>query len=183
MNRLQLTFLLLAVFLGVSFEATCDFIPRWMGAQVNFLPPLLVYAAVQADVMSVVLIAVCGGLCADALSANLLGVSVPPLLIIGIGLHRLKDLLLRHMGYAQGVLGLMASAAAPVATLLLIWLLGERPLIGWGSLWQWVVVTLLGGALTPPLFFGLDWLQRAFAYQPENVQPFRADREIKRGRS
>ena len=183
MNRLQLSFLLLAAFLGVGFEATIDFIPRWLGAQVNFLPPLLVYAAIQADAMSVVLVAVCGGLCADALSANLLGVSVLPLLAIGIGLHRLKDLLLRHLGYAQGVLGLMASAAAPIGTLLLLWLLGERPLIGWGSLWQWVVVTLTGGALTLPLFWLLDRLQAAFAYQPENVQPFRADREIKRGRS
>ena len=74
----------------------------------------------------------------------------------------------------------------PVMTLALMWILGERPIIGLGSLWQWFVMAL-GGGLVTPLFFRLfDRLENALTYSARpayNESMARQDREIKRGRS
>ncbi|MBU6402685.1 MAG: hypothetical protein KGS61_20380, partial [Verrucomicrobia bacterium] len=88
----------------------------------------------------------------------------------------------RSQPYAQFVLGAIASVLVPALTLLLLVTLGQQPLIGWGSVWQWLVMGLGGGALTPIVFYLLDRLQRAFSYPAASVSSFRSDREIKRGR-
>jgi hypothetical protein len=59
----------------------------------------------------------------------------------------------------------------------------RAPLIGWGTLWQWLVLTLGGGLLTPVVFWTLDLVQRALIYHPAAETSFRPDREIRRGRN
>jgi hypothetical protein len=183
MNWLRTSIILLAAFLAVFAQAEFGWVRVWLGAQISLLPALMVYAAVSTDIVTISLLAVWGGLCADALSVNRLGVSVLPLFVIGLGLHRWRELLLRELTYAQLALGALASAAAPALTLLLLMSAGEHPLIGWSSFWQWMVMTGAGAALTPVCFWTLDRLPGFFAYQPEVSAAFRADREIKRGRS
>jgi cell shape-determining protein MreD len=182
MNKLALFCLLLTAFLGVFGESVLSFPRNWVGAQVNILPPLMVYAAMQTNVATVGLVAVLGGLWTDSLSANPLGVSVLPLFWVGLALHRWRELLLRELAYAQFVLGLLASALTPVMTVVLLLSLGEHPLLGWGSLWQLTAVALLGGCLTPFCFRWLEWLPRVFSYRPVLIPSFRPDRELKRGR-
>jgi len=75
-----------------------------------------------------------------------------------------------------------ASAAAPLLTVLLILGSGSKPLIGWGSLWQWMVLTVTGGLLTPMSFWLFDRLNSALSYRRLTETTFRSDREIKRGR-
>ena len=81
------------------------------------------------------------------------------------------------------VLGAIASALVPALTLLLL-LSGRRdPLVGWGTLWQWVVM-IAGGAVAAPLIFTvLGWCNLALGYQPRTETSFRPDREIRRGRT
>ena len=120
---------------------------------------------------TVTLLALCGGLWFDSLSANPLGVTVLPLFAIGLAIHLKRELILRDQTFAQLVLGLGASAAAPVLTLLLLLTMGRAPLLGWGTLWQLVVLSV-GGAIATPICFELfGWLQRTLVHQPRHRRP------------
>jgi cell shape-determining protein MreD len=169
-------------FFGVFLTAVWDGPRLWLGASPSLLPPLVVFAALRAELATISLLAVLGGLWTDALSANPLGVSVLPLFGIGLGLHRWRDVILRDLSYAQFVLGLVASAAVPGLTLLLILTGGNRPLVDWHLLGPWVAGALVGGGLTPACFWGLGWAQAQLAGEVPAAPSFRADREIKRGR-
>jgi cell shape-determining protein MreD len=147
---------------------------------VDLLPALMVYAALNADIATVSLLAVMGGLWFDALSANPLGVSILPLFFIGFVIWQQRELILRELPFAQLVLGAMASALAPGLSVLLLLTLGAQPLLGWGSLWQWLVMITGGAVATPVIFVLFDWCQHALGYQPRLESSFRPDREIQR---
>jgi rod shape-determining protein MreD len=183
MNWPRVILLLLLALLGVFAQSTLEFPRRWLGAQPSFLPAVVVCAALDGDVALVALVAVTGGVALDALSANPLGVSVLPLFAIGFALHGWRDLLLREVTYAQAVLGALAAVGVTVAKLLLLLTLGEHPLVGWGSLWQLVVIAAGGALLTPLVCRAVGKLAGFFAYRPEPASSFRPDREIKRGRT
>jgi cell shape-determining protein MreD len=128
------------------------------------------------------LVAVLGGLLFDSLSANPLGISVLPLFLVGLAIYTQRDLILREQLFAQWVLGLSASAAVPLLTLLLLMTGHHRPLLGWISVWQWLVMSVAGAIATPALFLLFDWFDRQFSYQRATETSFRPDREIRRGR-
>lgn len=175
--------ILLTAFLAVFAQGTFGGIRHVFGAQVDLLPALMVYTALTCGPAMMITLAVVGGLMFDTLSLNPLGVSVLPLLLIGFLIQVRRDLLLREALYAQFTLGLLASAAAPLLTVLLLLTLETNPLLGWGSLWQWTVMSL-GGAIAAPLFFlFFGWLNHALGYQRVIESSFRADREIRRGRN
>ncbi len=153
-----------------------------LGAQVDLLPALLVYASLSANLLTVALLALLGGLGFDSLSANPLGVSVLPLFIVGLLIYRKRNLILRDQLFAQWILGLGASALVPLLTLLLLFTGGKSPLIGWGSLWQLIVMTLGGGIAAPLLFRIFGSLENALNYRRNIETSFRPDREIRRGR-
>jgi len=183
MNWLNSIFILAVAFVGVFLEASFDLWRDLFGAQISVLPALMVYTSLSSGISTVALLAVCGGLWFDSLSANPLGVSILPLFFIGFLIFKKRDLLLREHTFAQIVLGLAASALAPLLTIFLLLNLGGAPLLGWKSLWQWFVMTFGGGALTPICFWLFDRINRALNYQPQVETSFRPDREIKRGRS
>jgi cell shape-determining protein MreD len=128
------------------------------------------------------LLAVLGGLWFDALSANPLGVSILPLYAVGFVICLRRDLILREVSFAQLVLGTVASAVVPALSVLLLLSGGKQPLIGWGSIWQWIVMTAGGAAATPLVFALFNWCNHALGYQPRTETSFRPDREIRRGR-
>jgi hypothetical protein len=130
----------------------------------------------------VVLLAVCGGLWFDSLSANPLGDSVLPLLLVGCGLYSNRDLVLRSQTFARVILGLTASIGVPVLTLMLLLTTSQRPLLGWGTLWQFLVMGAGGAFATPILFEIFDWLHNLLGPTRLSEPSFRADREIRRGR-
>jgi rod shape-determining protein MreD len=182
MTWLDTFFVLAAAFLAVFWESAFHGVRAVLGAQVDLLPALMVYAALRTGLVSVALLAFLGGLWFDSLSANPLGVTVLPLFLVGLGIHTGRELILRDQTFAQMVLGLGASAATPVLTLLLLLTLGRAPLIGWGTLWQLIVMSV-GGAVATPICFALfGWLQRAFFHSRVTETSFRPDREIRRGR-
>ena len=183
MNPLGSILILVAAFLAVFCETAFPFVRHLLGTQINLLPALIVCASLRAGLVTMTLVAALGGLCFDALSANPLGLSVLPLFVAGFIVCWKSDLILRDQIYAQFVLGLLASATVPAMTLLLLLTAGRAPLIGWGSLWQWLVLAGGGAAATPFLFKLLAVLERSLSYRRAMETSFRQDREIRRGRN
>jgi cell shape-determining protein MreD len=182
MNPLPSIFVLLAAFLAVFWEAAFNGVRHLLGAQIDLLPALMVYAGLTTGLTTVALTAFLGGLWFDSLSANPLGVTILPLFVIGLAVYSKRHLILRDQTFAQVVLGLTASAAAPAMTLLLLLTAGHKPMLGWGTLWQWVVVSIGGAIATPVCFELFAWLHRTLVHAGDIQSSFRPDREIRRGR-
>jgi rod shape-determining protein MreD len=182
MNWLHSILILATAFVSVFFEASFDGFRNVLGAQIDFLPALMVYAGLTNGLVTVALTAVCSGLWFDSLSANPLGVSVLPLLLIGLLAHRGRDLLAREEITTQFCLGAAAGALQPLAVLFILLNIGDPPLLGWKSIWQWIVMAAGGGLATPVYFALFKRFRRAFEYPPATQSSFRPDREIKRGR-
>lgn len=183
MNWLTPILLLTLTFVTVYVQSSLDVARLLLATQIDFLPAIIACTALFANLTSLCLVAVCGGLWFDSFSANPPGVSILPLFIAGFAIFCKRDLVLREQPYAQFCLGLAASAGVPLATLLILYTVGGNPLIGWVSLWQWFAMTLIGGAATPLLARLFHWLTQRFNYQVAPESSFRLDREIKRGRA
>ena len=182
MNLLNTILIFAVAFLAVFGEAALPGMRSLLGAQVDLLPALMVYAGLNASLPVIASLAIFGGLWFDVLSANSLGVSILPLFVLGLVIFMKRDLILSELPFAQLVLGAAASAAVPVLVVLLLLTLGRSPLLGWASLWQWLVMTA-GGAIATPIIFELfNWLNQVFGYQVRKETSFRPDREILRGR-
>ncbi len=182
MNVFQTILILAGAFLATFGEATLAAPRQWLGAQVDLLPALMVFAALNAGLPTIALLAVLGGVWFDTLSANPLGISILPLLAVGFPIHLRRDLILRDLPFAQFVLGAAASAAVPALTLLMLLSGRAELLLGWGTLWQWIVMTAAGAAATPFIFSLMDACSRALGYQPRQEIGFRTDREIRHSR-
>lgn len=183
MNWLNPILILLTAFVAVFLEASFGGFRNWFGAQIDLLPALIVYASLSSTMGTVTVLAVVGGLWFDSLSANPLGISMLPLLLVGLLIYARRGLILREQTYAQFVLGLGASAIVPLLSLLLLLSTRQSPLLGWGSIWQWLMMSLGGALLTPVCFRLFDGLNHALSYRPVSETSFRPDREIRRGRS
>lgn len=182
MTVLRAILLLLAALLAVFWQAASPWPAGWLQARVDLLPALMVYAALTSGWSVMALLALVGGLGLDTLSANPPGTSTLALLVVGAGVHARRELILRDQPFAQWVIGSVASALTPLVALILLLSVGRTPLLGWASLWQWLVMTLAGGAATPVLFLVFDWCERAFVGRRVSEPSFRPNREIRRGR-
>lgn len=182
MNWLNTILIFLVAFVAVFLESVFDGARNFLGAQIDLLPALMVYAALTASLMTMTTLAILGGLWFDSLSANPLGISVLPLFAAGYAIYLRREMILREQLYAQALLGLLASAMVPALTVLLLSMRREAPALGWGSIWQWLVMTAGGAAATPFVFALFNWCDRSLGYQPRIEPGFRPDREIRRGR-
>ena len=183
MSALTPILILAVALLAVFFEASFDAPRRWLGAQVDLLPGLMVYVSLSSNLLMVLAFALVSGFALDSLSANPPGATVLPLLVLGALMQRFRHLLLSGEIYAQWLLGLGASAGVPLCTVLLLMVLGGTPLVSWGSVWQWLVMAAVGSVLTPLYFLVFDQLRWMFGYRPVQETSFRPDREIARGRN
>ena len=182
-NVFNFSALILAAYLSVFAEAVMDAPRNWLGAQIDLLPGLMVYLGLMWEFPFMLTIAVAAGLLFDSLSANPFGITIIPLLLVGVMTHRYRDLILREQRFAQIVIGSGASLAAPLLTVLLLEGFGQQPLVGWRSILPWLVMGLGGGLFTPVWFLLFGKLDRALRYPEDSDSSFRADREIERGRT
>jgi hypothetical protein len=173
---------LVAAFIAVFAEAVISGPRHLLGAQIDLLPALVIFAALNTNIVVVSLLAVFGGLWFDSLSANPLGLTILPLFVVGFPIFLQRDLILRELPFAQVVLGGIASAVVPLLAVLLLLTAGQTPLLGWGSLWQWIIMTAGGAVATPVLFTLFEWCDDALGYKPRIETSFRSDREILRDR-
>ena len=172
--------ILLTAFLVVFVQAAFNGV---LGTQIDLLPALMVYTSLTAGPLTIAALALCGGLWFDSLSANPLGISVLPLVAIGFVILLRRELILRDQTYAQFVIGLAASLAAPLVTLALLLTGGKAPLVGWGTVWQLALMALIGGAATPGFAKLFSFVTQTFDYRTVHSTSFRDDREIRRGRN
>ncbi|MGN6385007.1 MAG: hypothetical protein ACTHMT_02090 [Verrucomicrobiota bacterium] len=175
-------FFFLVGYLCVFFEGRVMFFRDFMGAQIDFLPGLVMYGALGLSSGAALFSAAAFGLMYDALSANPLGTSMGALVILTWITLFYREVLLSDQFTTHWVLGFIASAFSPVLALVILYLLGEQPLIGIGSLWQWLIMAAGGGVITPVWFRVFRRFDAAFRYQEVPESTFRADREIERGR-
>jgi rod shape-determining protein MreD len=182
MSAVNTIFILVLAFVAIFIEASCSVPRRWIGVQIDVLPGLMVYASLSSGTITVALLAMLGGLWFDSLSANRLGVSILPLFLVGFVVQRFRHLILRDQTYAQLLLGFAASGTVPLLTLVILLSSGAEPHIGWGTVWQWLAMTLCGGALVPLYFKLFHRVYRLLGYTPVVESSFRQDREIARGR-
>jgi len=172
--------ILISAYVAVFLQSAIN---GFMGVQLDVLPALMVYASLTAGPFTMAALALFGGLWFDSLSANPLGISILPLLAIGFLIQLRRDLLLRDQTFAQFVIGSVASVFAPLATLLFLLTAGKMPLLGWGTVWQILVLALFGGAATPAFFWLFGRVAQTFDYREVVTSSFRSDREIRRGRN
>ena len=182
MNSLSPILILLTAFIAVFLEASFDGFRHWLGVQIDLLPSLIVYASLSSSMVTITLQAVLGGLWFDSLSANPLGITVLPLFLAGFLIYLRRGLILREQIFARWVLGVSASGFVPLVTIVLWLTLRQAPLLGWGFVWQWTVMTASGALLTPVCFRFFDGLDHLLVYRPAKESSFRPDREIRRGR-
>jgi cell shape-determining protein MreD len=181
MTPLNTLTVLVIAYLAVFFEAYFRGLRSLIGAQIDLLPALMVCTGFRNNLSTVGATAIVSGLWFDSLSANPLGISILPLFLVGAAVHHWRDLILREQRRAQVLMGLAASAAAPLLTVLLLLTLGIEPLVDAWSIWRWLIMAM-GVAIATPVFITLfDMIQRAFNYQPQRTTAFRPDREIKHG--
>lgn len=182
MTAMPLLLLLAAAFGLVLLQSAFD-LTRWLcGAQLNLLPGLMVYAALTCEWPALVALALAAGLLFDSLSANPLGTMTLALFAPAWLIHRKRGLILRDLPFARLMLGLAATGATPLIAVLLLLTARAELALGWYSLGQWAVLTLIGGLLTPLLFELLEASRAALTYQRAQATSFRPDREIRRGR-
>lgn len=182
MSTLNSILILLVAFLAVFCESAFNGLRHLLGAQIDLLPALMVYAALTAGLATITLVAVVGGLFFDSLSANPLGITVMPLFVVGFAIYTQRELILRDQLFAQWILGTSASAFVPAATMLLLLTGGHAPAISWFSAWQWLVMSVGGAIAAPALFLLFGWFDRSFSYRSATEMSFRPDREIRRSR-
>ena len=182
MGALNTIFILSLAFLAVFAEASFGTFRRVLSVQVDFLPGILVYTSLTSGLTTVACVAVVAGLWFDSLSANPLGMSILPLFLVGFIVQQYRHLILSDQTFAQLVLGFGASALAPALSIVILLSMGAAPLLGWGTLWQWFVMTVIGGLVVPLYFRFFHKVYRTLGYERIPEITFRPDREIARGR-
>ena len=70
-NWLNNILIFVAAFLAVFWEAAFNPVRHLLGAQVDLLPPIMVYASLTASIGTISLLALCSGLWFDSLSAKI----------------------------------------------------------------------------------------------------------------
>lgn len=182
MHWLNLTIILIAGWVIAFAQSAFASVSQLTGAQIDLLPALMICASLTCGMSGVLFLACVGGLGFDTLSANPLGVSTTSLCVVGTVIHWRRELILRDERYAQHVLGAIASVAAPAITLFILFCAGESPLLGWGTIWQFIVMGA-AGTIAAPVFFRLfAQMDRLLNYPLLPETSFRPDRELKRGR-
>ena len=81
-----------------------------------------------------------------------------------------------------GVVSPFGTGVAPLITLMILFSFGAEPIVGGGFVWQWFVMTAVGGLLVPLYFRLFTKVYRTLGYERVVETSFRQDREIARGR-
>ena len=186
MNSAPIIFSTVIAWIGVFAQSQVSWFRDLTGVQLEVGPSIMVYAGLVGNVWCLAGLSVLMGLGLDSLSMNPLGVSVLPLFVVGWLVNANRELLLRNESYAQLVLGIAATALASLMTLsMLVFVLGHKldsPQVNWITLWQWSLSSVVGGLISPILFYCGEAAKKIFMYESAPENRFRGDREIKRWR-
>lgn len=163
LNRALLVFV--AVFL-VVLQSTVANVFTIRGIKMELLPALVVYCAMATSLPTSLLVAFCGGLLQDVLSAGRLGLSVLPLCGIAIVLSNLQPVLLRDFWVVQALLGGAAALFTSVWMVLCQLVTVGHNTVTAGTIATIFWVVLASAVLTPFLFRGLNRTLRLMGHEP-----------------
>jgi len=169
---LNRTLLIFVALLLVVLQSTLANVVSLAGAKIELLPALVVYCSMSASLPTALLVAFCGGMFQDVLSAGRLGLSALPLCGIAVVFTNFRPLLFRDFWVIQAVLGGLAAFAASV-WMVLCQLVAAGPntvTLRTAFTVFWVVVT--SALLTPLLFRLLDRLIRLIGHEPGKLEPY-----------
>ena len=188
MKSLGFILLFAWAFFAVFFQSAFNGFRYSAGAQIDLLPPLMVFAGIRMRMIPMALLAIWCGFLLDGVSQNPLGSSMIPLFLAGWAVNFSRAWLIQDLFYTQFLMGFVASTFVPFFTLLTIVAvssikgLPNSPDLHWGLLARWMIVAVTGGILTPIIFKVFDKTMQALLYQTMPDSRFRVNREIVRRR-
>ncbi len=158
--------LLVIALLTLYLANTLEWPQRITGTRIDPLPALMVCAALRAPVLALTLLAVLGSLWQTSLSADPPGISMIPLFAVGVAVSLNRRAIHTRLWGARFAVAAAAGAFVPLVSVGLLMLLGREPLLGWFSLWQLAVMSLVSGLLALLFFPLLQWLDKTVEDQP-----------------
>jgi rod shape-determining protein MreD len=168
---LNRTLLVFVAVLLVVIQSTLANLFTIQGAKVELLPGLIVYCAMATSLPTALLVAFCGGLLQDVLSAGRLGLSALPLCGIAIVLCNARPILFRDVFLLQCLLGALAALGTSVWMVLCQAAAVGHNIISGSTFVIIFWVVLASAVLTPLLFRVLDGLIRLMGHEPGKVEP------------
>lgn len=130
----------------------------WLGGmRLEFLPAVVVYAALTTHRRRALALALVAGLTQDALSASPFGVSALAYGIAAVLATSLREALDRDLPWVQFSAGALTSLAAGFIAFCVVG-------ISFGAIFKTALVASLSGVLTVALFFALDYARMAWGY-------------------
>lgn len=168
---------------GILFlQARLTLFRDLLGFQFNLVPGLVVYAAIHFRFFAALGCAATLGMMYDLLSANPLGTTLLAYTIVTFLAAYFREVLLSEQFTAQFVLGGSATLASILISWVVLQITGAQPLVGFWSIWIWLLVSVGGGVFTPLWFKLFARLDEALRYKEVPESSFRSDRQIARGR-
>ncbi len=162
----------LLVFVGVLLiviQSTLANLFTIQGAKIELLPALVVYCSMSTSLPTALIVAFCGGLLQDVLSAGQLGLSILPLCGVALVLSYLRPLLFRKFFVVQILLGSVAALCTSVWMVLCQLVSVGHGVVSDATIATIFWVVLASGCLTPALFRLLDGIIRLMGHEPGKV--------------
>ena len=179
---MKLFLLFLIVYVLVYGQALPNFPGRVFETQLNLTPSFIVFAALNHPFHMAMLLSFFAGLATDSLSAQPLGTTAIPMLLISWVLFRRRDLILSEEFHPQFLLGFLATIICSVFSLLILLSMNERPLLGWVTPFQLLLTSVIGGLACPFWKWSFRKLDRALEYPAIPERAFSQTRTLDRGR-
>src|SRR6266404_2640031 len=146
---------IVGILIAAAVQARLPALWFFGGLRIEFLPALVVYAALSMSRRSAIAIAIVAGLMQDALSAAPFGVSALAYGISAILMTSLREVLDRDLPWVQMGAGALTSMAAVVIAFFSVG-------ISFGVVFKMVLVASISGMVTAILFFVLDYARMAW---------------------
>ena len=180
MSRLTFVLLLVIAALFTFIEGHGLIREGFLGTRLDWIPALLLYVAFRGSCAQALVLAACAGLFRDSLSANPLGVSLIAYALATLTAYRLRELLMRDLPLVQALVAGIAVGLFQVASILVLWIFGYAPLVGWETLAHLVVLFGCNAVMAPLFFVMFDWLESELTYKEQPYSELRPEVEIRR---
>ncbi|HTS19943.1 MAG TPA: rod shape-determining protein MreD [Verrucomicrobiae bacterium] len=146
------------ILIAVALQAHMPTLTWIGGVRVEFLPALVVYAALTMHRRRALMLALAAGLAQDSLSAAPFGISALAYGITTLVITSLREALDRDLPWVQWSAGASTSL---VASVLVFFVIG----LSFGNIIKMFLVASLSGALTVVLFFVADYARLAWGFE------------------
>jgi rod shape-determining protein MreD len=163
---LNRAFLICIAVLVVVIQSTLANVITIQGTKIELLSALVVYCSMATSLPTSLLVAFCGGLLQDVLSAGRLGLSALPLCGIAVILSNARPVLFRDQFIVQALLGGAAALFTSVWMVLCLLATAGRVTISFSMIATIFWVLLSSAILTPLVFRLMDKLIRLMGHEP-----------------